>query len=50
MPPSKQRLMQPVFAIASALGSTLGIAVDAKSVSKSFVASVMGLLPQIARS
>jgi competence protein ComFC len=34
MPPSKQRLMQPVFEIASALGSTIGIAVDTKSVSK----------------
>jgi hypothetical protein len=34
MPPSKQRLVQPVFEIASALSSTLGIAVDTKSVSK----------------
>jgi competence protein ComFC len=34
MPPSKQRIMQPVFEIASALASTLGIAVDTKSVSK----------------
>ena len=34
MPPSKQRLMQPVFEIASALASTLGIPVDTKSVSK----------------
>lgn len=34
MPPSKHRLVQPVFEIASALGSTLGIAVDTKSVSK----------------
>ena len=34
MPPSKQRTMQPVFEIASALASTLGIAVDTKSVSK----------------
>jgi competence protein ComFC len=41
MPPSKQRLMQPVFEIASALGSTLGIAVDAKSVSKTSSTSQM---------
>ncbi len=34
MPPSKQRLIQPVFEIASALASTFGIAVDTKSVSK----------------
>jgi predicted amidophosphoribosyltransferase len=34
MPPSKQRVMQPVFEIASALASTLGIAIDTKSVSK----------------
>jgi competence protein ComFC len=34
MPPSKQRITQPVFEIASALASTLGIAVDTKSVSK----------------
>jgi predicted amidophosphoribosyltransferase len=41
MPPSKQRLMQPVFEIASALGSTLRIAVDAKSVSKTSSTSQM---------
>jgi competence protein ComFC len=34
MPPSKQRLMQPVFEIVSALASTLEITVDTKSVSK----------------
>ena len=34
MPPSKQRLVQPVFEIASALASTFGIAVDTRSVSK----------------
>jgi len=31
MPPSKQRLVQPVFEIASALASTFGIAVDTRS-------------------
>lgn len=41
VPPSKQRLMQPVFEIASALGSTLGIAVDTKSVSKTSSTSQM---------
>ena len=34
IPPSKQRVMQPVFEVASALASTLGIAIDTKSVSK----------------
>jgi competence protein ComFC len=34
MPPSKQRPMQPVFEIASALASAFGIAVDTNSVSK----------------
>jgi competence protein ComFC len=34
MPPSKQRLMQPVFEIVSALASSLEIPVDTKSVSK----------------
>jgi predicted amidophosphoribosyltransferase len=34
MPTKKQRIMQPVFEIASALAATFGIAVDTKSVSK----------------
>jgi predicted amidophosphoribosyltransferase len=41
MPPSKQRPMQPVLEIVSALGSVLGIAVDTQSVSKTSATAQM---------